>query len=146
MVTRIAVLGAAVLADLAVLTVAAIDDLNAFLNVVTIVIALIVAFPVIRSKRKDAVIKEQKEVIESHQQRIEACLADLDGAVSRANDAEVLAARHERDACDWRARYEEQEKYAAPEAFKSIDRHLARIEELLRMWIVKDETSGLPHT
>lgn len=146
MISRIAILGAAVALDAVIAVLATLDSVNALLNVLTILVALAVAFPVIRSKRKDAVIHEQKQVIESHKNRLDALDADLIGACERADEAEEWAHKSETNAEHWRARYQEQEKYTAPEALELVAKKLGAIEELLRMWIVKDETRDLPPT
>lgn len=140
---RLYVIGLAVSAD-ALLLLAVLDDVNVLLNVFAVLVALIAAFPIIRSKRKDVVISEQGQVIESIKLRLEALEADLAGARRRADNAEEQARQAETSVEHWRARYQEQEKYTAPEALELVAKKLASIEELLRMWMVKDEMRDLP--
>jgi hypothetical protein len=83
-------------------------------------------------------------VIESHKNRNDALEADLLGARGRANTAEGRVLEAVKDREHWRGRYEEQEKYTAPEALQLVATKLGSIEDLLRLWIVKDETRDIP--
>lgn len=98
-------------------------DLNAVLNIVTLIAAATVAVPVLRAKRKDAIITEQSQVIESHERRIKALEDDLLGAQKRADELAQQLVTSQTDLAAANARYEEQAKYTAGpaiEQFKEI--------------------------
>lgn len=120
-------------------------DWNLALNVAMFA-GLLYAVPTLgRSKRKDAVIAEQKLVIESHTTRISALERDLAGVTDRANVAAEAAKECEKRAAEWQARYDEQSRYTAPVAvahFEKVltdhsarvgDRHEQMIAELERI-------------
>jgi hypothetical protein len=142
-VARLALLAGAVFAEFLYVAAATVNDFNVWLNVITIVIALAVAVPVIRSRRKDAALDQQEKVIAANERRINQLERDLAGATRRAEQAAEEATRAAHDATHWRSKYEEQEKYAAPQAFALIERHIGGIEELMRAMFIRLEVSDV---
>lgn len=103
-------------------------DTNVVLNLFTLALVIVFAVPVLKSRRKDAVIAEQKEVIDSHEQRIAALERDLAGAQQRANETMVHAAALEAQKAAAEARYAEQAKYTAAAAVEAFDERFRQHE------------------
>jgi uncharacterized protein involved in exopolysaccharide biosynthesis len=118
-------------------------DAAELLSVFTIVLLVVAAVPVVRSRAKDAIIKDYRETLASKDARIAALETDLRGAQERANAAESRAHECEKSIAGHEARYEELKGYAAPEAFERIAAQLGAIEELLRAWLTRDAVEGI---
>lgn len=121
---------------------AAAGELNADNIVQLLTVALIVAaaVPVLRNKSKDSTIDALRSSADARMERIKDLEADLVGCKARADEEHERRREAERRVSKLEGQLEEQSKYTAPEAFQSIEKHLGQIEELLRFWIVKDET------
>lgn len=104
------------------------DQLNVVFNIATIVVAIAVAFPVIRSRRKDATIRELIQALEAKDALIETLHADIEGLKTRAKRAEDDCHEIKLRANHWEARYHEQEKYTAQGALEQIGERLAGLQ------------------
>lgn len=127
-----------------------IPDANFILNMVMLVVVVFGAPRFFKSKlaeeqlkAKDAVIATNEQTIESLHERVATVEADLKGCSERAERYHDRAKLAEEKAVAAEAKYQEQTRYTAPEAFKEINAHLAKIEELLRSWLVRDAAQGL---
>lgn len=116
--------GVMAIVDAALLVGAALD-MNLVLNLFTLALIAVAAVPVLRSRRKDAIIKELNDVCDVKERREKELEKDLAGAQARANQAEEAAKFSVKEAEKWQARYEEQSKYTAPEAVMQIESELA---------------------
>jgi ABC-type transport system involved in cytochrome bd biosynthesis fused ATPase/permease subunit len=96
------------------------DRLNVALNFGTILIVVLVAIPLARSKRKDATIKDLNDALEAKDKRLEESVTDVAEAKQQARQIEQAAAHCRDEATAWRSKYEEQSKYTAPEAIAAF--------------------------
>lgn len=99
----------------------AVFDLNLLLNVLMLVMAVVVAVPIVRSRRKDATIAELEKLAHGRGERIVDLEADVKGVQARADAAEDAAKGCQTEIATWRARYEEQSKYTAEGAVTHLD-------------------------
>lgn len=96
-------------------------DLNLMLNVLMLVIAGLVAVPLVKSRRKDGTIKDMEAAYEAACRRRDEALRDLQGATARANVARESSEHLRNELAAANARYEEQEKYTAKGAVTHME-------------------------
>lgn len=131
MMIRLATLASTLAADVIVLAYANFDQLNVIFNIATIAVAIAVAFPVIRSRRKDVTIRELVQAADSKDTLIEALKSDVEGLKVRAIRAEDNCRAAEIKAEHWEARYHEQENYTAKGALEQVAERLGGLEHVL---------------
>lgn len=131
MAIRIGTLLTTVAVDAAVFAYASFDQLNVIFNIATIAVAIAVAFPIIRSRRKDVTIRELAQACDSKDSLIVALQTDVNGLKTRAQRAEDDCHETKIRAEHWESRYHEQEKYTAQGALEVIGERLAGLEHVL---------------
>lgn len=150
MPTKLMLLGAAAVADV-VVTAAQVLDINVVLNVVMLLVAALVALPLIRSRRKDATIKDLEAELDAAHRRRDGALEDLAGAQKRANMGEEAIKHLRTELAAAQARYEEQSKYTAKEAVTHLEQLMvehreqvaARHELMLEQLTAMNQTLGV---
>lgn len=102
------------------------DSLNVYLNLFTILLVVGAALPVIKSRRKDATIRDLEEAMTA-----KAALAE-----ERAEQLRQLeqGCQHlKTEGAEWKARYEEQSRYTAESAIthfeELMDEHRGQVAE-----------------
>lgn len=128
---RITALLGAALIDFAVFAYASFDQLNVIFNIATIVVAIAVAFPIIRSRRKDVTIRELSQSVDSKDTLLESLRDDIEGLKIRAKRSEDECHEVKLRAEHWEARYTEQARYTAEGALQTIGERLAAMEAVL---------------
>lgn len=106
---------------------------NLLLNVLTILLAIGVAIPALKSKRKDATIKDLTDALEAKDDLLEARTTERDEAQQQKRQIEQAAQHCTTEAAKWQAKYEEAKQYTAQEAVKhfeaALESHSARVAE-----------------
>jgi transposase len=102
------------------------DRTNVVLNVLTIVIAVGVSVPVVRNRRKDQTIKDLNDALTAKDARVRELRDELSAAHLGKRQIEQAAMHCREEATQWRARYEEIEKYTAEVAVKQFEEALER--------------------
>lgn len=125
-------------------------DVGSVVAIAGALMFLVALLPAGWSRRKSATIStlEEQNVSQGHlirtrDREIEDLEKALVGCQARADRAEQKIHAVEKELAGVKAAYLEQSKYSAPEAFVTIGKKLAAIEELLRAWLVVDAASGL---
>lgn len=116
-------------------------DLNLVLNVVTVAIVIGAAFPVLRSKRKDATIAELKESVDSKDERIGDLTAERDECKLKIRQFEQACGHLREELAELRGAYDQQSRYTAEQALETVLEVLKhgdvsqrrRHEELMKM-------------
>lgn len=116
---------------------------DGLVQLLTVALVVAAAVPVMRNRAKDSTIEALRASAEARLERIHDLESDLAGCKQRADEEHKSRAEADRKVSKLEGKLEEQAKYTAPEAFEMISSHLAKIEELMRAWIVKDETRDL---
>jgi hypothetical protein len=99
--------------------------LEGTLQMVLVLIGLAAALAVGRSKRKDQIIGD----LEKSEARLEKA---LEGASKRADEEHERRRQCEKSIERWQARYEEQSKYTAKEAFEAVVGELGELRATLK--------------
>lgn len=102
------------------------ERVNLLLNILVFAAAVVVAVPWLRSKRKDGVIRELEEVVDTKDRLIVSLRDDIKGVAQRADQLAERVTSCERAAAEWQARYEEQSKYTAREAFTHFEQIMSQ--------------------
>lgn len=89
------------------------DNANTALNLFTIVLVVIAAVPVIKSRRKDAIIKDLEAALHAKDERMVELREELLGAQARADANDDRAHAAEKREAECRAKYDEIQKYTA---------------------------------
>lgn len=111
-------------------------DLNVVLNIATLLvliggvtIGVILGPRAFKAKQVEKDLAEKDRTIATHEQSIAAmttaadiALQDREAMQRRCDDAVERAAKYQEIAAKFQGRYEEAQRYSAPEAFKTIER------------------------
>jgi predicted lipid-binding transport protein (Tim44 family) len=112
---------------------------NLLLNVVTIAIAVGVAIPALKSKRKDATIKDLNDALQAKTEALAA--SEL-----QKRQLEQGAQHCKQEATRWQAKYEEASNYTAEEAVKhfeaALEAHSGRVAERHEVLIRQGEATA----
>lgn len=127
MTLKLSLLAAATVLDIAAWLASQIGDVNVILNVVTILVALAVAYPIIRSRRKDMTIADLEKALDARNERLTETQEALEGASVRADAAEATKQKLREEIAGLEGEMRHLKLYAAPQAFESIAAELASV-------------------
>jgi predicted lipid-binding transport protein (Tim44 family) len=119
---------------------------NLLLNLLTILIAVGVAIPAVKSRRKDATIKDLTEALDAKDKRVKTLAEELKDRTQQVRQIEQAAQHCTTEAAKWQAKYEEAKQYTAAEAVQqfeaALQAHSARVSERHEVLIQQGEATA----
>jgi hypothetical protein len=102
------------------IAIAAATDFNTWLNIVGLVALGLFSVPFLRSRRKDGIIAEQKQTIDSKDALLLTRTEERDECQQRVRQIEQGAGHLKEELARMEARYEEQSNYTAQGALEAV--------------------------
>jgi hypothetical protein len=102
------------------IAIAAATDFNTWLNIIALVALGLFSVPFLRSRRKDGIIAEQKQTIDSKDALLLTRTEERDECQQRVRQIEQGAGHLKEELARMEARYDEQSHYTAQGALEAV--------------------------
>lgn len=113
---------------LLVIAIGELQDIERLVTLILFAVVAVTAVPILRSRRKDAIIKVLEADVRARASAMEALSLQLEGASTRADEEHEKRRECEREISRLQGQCDELAKFTAPEAFRVIADRLVTVE------------------